>query len=120
MQLLAEFLDLAPLIVANVRRHVLDLQLLAVLLLADLDMLVSTQLGGRIGSACRLLLRIMLASWLRIKSSLMTCSHYLIQVLNQRCASTWPAVVLGRAWVGTWRLQTTLLGTGEAKVADGA
>ena len=71
VQLLAELLDLAPLVVANVRRHVLDLHLLAVLLLADLRVLIyTTHLGGR-----RLLLRMMLIvliDWLRIKSSLLS------------------------------------------------
>ena len=77
VQPLAELLDLAPLIVANVRRHVLDLHLLAVLLLADLRVLIyATQLGGGIGSSISLLLQIMLIvliGWLRIKSSLISC-----------------------------------------------
>ena len=68
VQLLAELLDLAPLIVANVRRHVLDLQLLAILLLADLDRMLSAQLGGHL-SSISLLLRIVLR-WLRVKFSL--------------------------------------------------
>ena len=76
VQLLAELLDLAPLVVANVRRHVLDLHLLAVLLLADLRVLIYTaQLGGCIGSSIRLLMRMMLIvliDWLRIKSSLLS------------------------------------------------
>ena len=95
VQFLSELLDLAPLIVANVRRHVLDLHFLSILLLADLDRMLSAQLGGHLSSSS-LLLRIVL-SWLRVKFSLVargTC-HDLIQVLHQRCASTRPALVLG-------------------------